>query len=171
MKTMKAFDASSDDASVRARAAEPADQSVWGKFMNQHVSRRGLVTIGAAVAAVTTPALAMEGLCTSLEADPLIKAARNFSDAHDDYNAQDFATDDDADAYADAHLHPPIDVIKNWKMPAKSLDGALGALRVAQYEVSTFAAPPTVLPMIEAVLSWLEGQSSASDFARLPSAD
>ena len=64
-------------------------------------------------------------------------------------------TDDAARAYAAVSYAEPLKVIRGWKVPARSLEGAIAALRLAK-KADEEGDYTIVGPMLSAALSYFE---------------
>ncbi|PBB21124.1 hypothetical protein [Mesorhizobium sp. WSM4313] len=92
--------------------------------------------------------------------DPLIDAIAALRAGLEDFNRNAPEDDDEAEAYAEVSYGPPMAVIEEWERPAASRQGAIEALRLVLDEMSSFAASPTVPPLVAAALAYLEGMPS-----------
>ena len=93
--------------------------------MTMKTSRRlFLASSSAAVAA------AIAGPSFASEFDPLLKAIAAYRAGMNDYNLNAPDDNDAADAYADVSYGPPMRILDEWSQPARTLQGAIEALRL-----------------------------------------
>lgn len=80
-----------------------------------------------------------------------------------DFDAQIYGHDNEkADAYAAKSWMPPFRKLEAWDAPAKSHTEALEALRLARKEAEVFACSELTVPLLGAVISFLEGKGGAA---------
>jgi hypothetical protein len=111
--------------------------------------------IGAAVA-VAVPAAAG---ARSIH-DPLLDAIETYRRGIADFNAKAPMGDDDLfDAYADISWKPAMRRLEEWTEPARTLRGAIEAVRFAYEETTTFEASPMVQPVLAAAIAYFEREA------------
>lgn len=123
--------------------------------MNQIVDRHSLVAV--------TPVASMPAGCEL--SDLLLDAVMAFRRGIDEYNAL-APRDEEADVIAEATYVPPMDVLIAWDQPATTLAGAREALRLMIEELRDHERPPELVPMLTAVLGYLDGQTPPPSVAR-----
>ena len=113
--------------------------------------------------AIAAPVITM-GLPPQLAAipasqDPLYMALGNYScgmNLFELIKEADWHKLGGEDAVIEGTYGAPLKVLENWDQPAASLEGAIEALRFVAKECDMFFSSPTVLPMVLAVLQFLE---------------
>lgn len=91
--------------------------------------------------------------------DPVQVLVRNYRAALADYHANAPKDEDAGDAYMAEHVDPHFDALCAWSGPARTLEGATEALRLAAEESERLVSPITQ-PLLRAALACLEGARS-----------
>lgn len=122
--------------------ATPANSTPTSKI-DRRTAIRGLA-VGAAVGFV------------AFDSDPILDAIQAYKDGLADYNANAPWHDDDlVDAYAEQTYGPSMRALAAWDEHARSREGLIAALELAQNEMSQFGENPLTSSMIEAALGFL----------------
>jgi len=87
--------------------------------------------------------------------DPLLHAVRAYQSGLDDFNRATGLSDEERDEFAKVSYAPPMAVLTDWTEPARSMQGAVEALRLAAEENADFG-DELAGSMISAALAYLE---------------
>lgn len=120
---------------------------------------RRVALMGGLSAAAALAAMPMAHAGTEEGHDPLLDAVRAFRAGLADYNVNAPDDDDAAEAYIEISYGPPMDVLKEWKQPAKTQRAALEALRLVAEEEAGSGGSPIVPPLLAAAIAYFEAQS------------
>lgn len=110
-------------------------------------SRRRFLSCSSAAVAV-----AIAGPSVAGEFDPLLDAIAAYRAGMKDYDLNAPHDNDAADAYADISYRPPMRKLDEWSQPARTMQGAIEALRlIAEEPLCTFTES-----MIAAALGYFD---------------
>lgn len=89
-------------------------------------------------------------------ADPILEAVNRLQAAMADYNSNaPMHSNDAANAYAMLTYAEPLMIIREWRLPARSMEGAIAALRMAK-QADEDGDYTIVGPMLTAALAYLD---------------
>ncbi|MDL2401587.1 hypothetical protein [Rhizobium mayense] len=95
--------------------------------------------------------------------DPLLDAINAYWAGIDDFNLNAPEDDDGANAYAGVSYGPPMRVLEEWNEPARTLEGALTALKIALRDSKGVHGSDAAEKMILAAIGYLEAVIKSRD--------
>jgi len=95
-------------------------------------------------------------LAGSTSPDPLVAAIAAFRAAMAEFDRTPHPTDKVADAHSATTWEPLLKALEEWSQPARSLDGAIAALRLAHEEQCNFHGSELATSMVRAAVRYFD---------------